>query len=250
MSEARLQFHAQLNDFLPRQRRQVPFTHHFDENPSIKDMIESLGVPHTEVQLILVNGKAVEFSYHVNDGDQISVYPTLMGTDHNPVSGVESPSPEDIRFVLDVHLGRLAAYLRMLGFDTLYRNDYDDEELATISSKENRVLLTRDLGLLKRSMVKHGYFIRNTNPARQLAEVLWKFNLIGVDRPFHRCLQCNGLLEVVEKEALGERLTERTRQYYNDFRICRTCDKVFWRGSHYVKMRQLIEQVLTGEVRP
>lgn len=250
MSEASFRFYAQLNYFLARHRRVAGFIHSFDESPSIKDMIESLGVPHTEVKLILVNGSPVDFTYRVQDGDRISVYPAFTGIDIAPVADKQMQDAAEIRFILDVHLGRLAAYLRMLGFDTLYRNDYDDPELAQVSSSEDRILLTRDLGLLKRSMVRHGYYVRNTNPHRQLAEVLRQFNLMGVNRPFHRCLQCNGLLEVVDKAAIDDRLTDRTKQYYNDFRICRSCDKIFWQGSHYQKMRQLIDRVISGEVSP
>src|SRR5258708_5296242 len=196
MSRADFRFYAQLNDFLPPSRRQQTFTHNFDKSPSIKDMIESLGVPHTEVRLILVHGQPVDFNYHVQDGDSISVYPVFTHIDVAPLVA----APTDLRFVLDVHLGRLASHLRMLGFDTLYRNDYDDPELARISRDEDRILLTRDLGLLKRSMVRHGYYVRNTNPARQLAEVLRQFHLTEINSPFKRCMQGNGLLEEEAKE--------------------------------------------------
>src|SRR5258705_10284063 len=221
MPEASFRFYAQLNYFLARHRRVAGFSHTFDESPSIKDMIESLGVPHTEVTLILVNGNPVDFAYRVQDGDRISVYPAFTGIDIAPLSDNPTGDAVEMRFILDVHLGRLAAYLRMLGFDTLYRNDYDDPELAQVSSDEDRILLTRDLGLLKRSVVRHGYYVRNTDPVRQLAEVLRQYNLFDMNRPFHRCLNCNNLLEVVDKAAIDDRLTARTKQYYDDFRICR-----------------------------
>jgi uncharacterized protein with PIN domain len=243
MSQASFRFYAQLNDFLPLKRWQIAFTHQFEESPSIKDMIESLGVPHAEVHAIVVNGTPTDFAYRVHDGDRISVYPAFTHID-----GAQSIEPaEDTRFVLDVHLGRLAAYLRALGYDTLYRNDYLDPELAQISSAEDRVLLTRDLGLLKRSLVKRGYFVRNTNPARQLAEVMRQFNLNAAQRSFYRCLRCNGLLEVVDKATILDRLTDRTQQYYDEFRICRSCDQIFWKGSHFQKMQRLIERILSGD---
>jgi uncharacterized protein with PIN domain len=235
---ATFRFHGSLNFFLPIGRRDIGFSHEFDESPSIKDMIESLGVPHAEIGLILANGEPVDFSYHVKNTDSIEVFP---GTDK---------LADEPRFVLDVHLGRLAAYLRMMGFDTLYRNDYDDPELAQISSSEDRVLLTRDTGLLKRSMVKpgYGYYVRTTEPAKQIAEVLRQFKLNEFQhRPFYRCLQCNSLLESVEKDAIVDRLPLKTREYYDEFRICRACDKIYWKGSHYQKMQALIEQVLAAE---
>ncbi|MEP7287758.1 MAG: Mut7-C RNAse domain-containing protein [Chloroflexota bacterium] len=252
MSTVTVRFYAQLNDFLPRERREVAFTHSFEEAPSIKDLIESLGVPHTEVRLILINGAAVDFTYHIQDGDQINVYPSVFGSDSTPLTDLrlQPQFTSEIRFILDVHLGKLAAYLRMLGFDTLYRNDYDDPELALVSNVEDRVLLTRDLGLLKRSLVTHGYFVRNTDPGKQLTEVLRQFKLFGLSHLFHRCLQCNTVLESIDKELIGDRLPSRTKLYFHEFRICRSCDKIFWQGSHYQKMSQFIERVLADEAAP
>ncbi len=146
--------------------------------------------------------------------------------------------------MLDVHLGRLAAYLRLLGFDTLYRNDYDDPELAQISNAEDRVLLTRDLGLLKRSLVNRGYFVRNTKPAQQLGEIVRQFNLAGANRPFHRCLNCNGILQSVEKEAIADRLWPRTQQFYGEFHLCPSCGNIYWKGSHYERMQKFVDEVL------
>jgi uncharacterized protein with PIN domain len=247
MSQVYFRFYAQLNFFLPQQRRQITFTHQVEEHSSIKDAIEALGVPHTEIQLILVNSEPVTFTYRVQPEDRISVYPPFRSIDILPLMDhLLGVSSAEIRFVLDVHLGRLAAYLRMLGFDTLYRNDYADEQLAQISSAEDRIVLTRDLGVLKRKLVKQGYYVRETNPERQLAEVLRHFNLIGVKQPFRRCLQCNNLLERVDKESIGDRLPPNTKEYYDEFHICRVCDKIFWKGSHYQRMQRLIDNVLQG----
>ncbi|HLU10222.1 MAG TPA: Mut7-C RNAse domain-containing protein [Oceanobacillus sp.] len=243
MPEAHLHFHDNLNDFLAPQRRNVSFSHQFDGNPSVKDMIESLGVPHTEVALIMVNRAPVTFRYHVQDGDRIEVYSSCEHLDISPEHGVRPPTPDEIRFVADVHLGRLAAYLRMLGFDTLYPSDYRDEELARISSAENRVLLTRDRGLLKRSIVVYGYYVRETNPWRQLDEVLRRFDLVSEILQFHRCTRCNNLLSPVEKASVEDRLTPETRKYYNDFRLCHQCGKIYWRGSHFERMDSFIAQL-------
>jgi hypothetical protein len=175
--QATFRFYEELNHFLPHRRRQVAFTHRFDGRQSIKDMIESLGVPHTEIDLILVNGESVDFKYLVQDGDAVSVYPVFGTLDITPVQCVRPQPLRDIRFVLDIHLGKLAAYLRMLGFDTLYPDDYEDSHLAILSRDEHRILLTRDCGLLKRSMVTHGHYVRETNPRRQLIEVVQHFDL-------------------------------------------------------------------------
>lgn len=234
MSLSTFHFYGQLNDFLPRERREVDFTHRFDHNPAIKDMIEALGVPHAEVHRMVVNGREVEFNYRLQDGDQVEVYPTAS-TD---------PVDSEIKFILDVHLGRLAAYLRLLGFDTLYRNDYDDPELAQISNAEDRVLLTRDLGLLKRSLVNKGYFVRNTAPAEQFAEIVRQFNLAHSHRPFYRCLNCNGVLQQVTKEEIIERLLPRTQQYYDEFYLCSSCSNIYWKGSHYERMQKFVDEVL------
>jgi uncharacterized protein len=206
MSRACFRFYAELNDFLLPERRAGAFIRSFEENPSIKDAIEALGVPHTEVDLILVNGESVDFSYLVQDGDRVSVYPVFESLDITPLARVRPRPLRETRFVLDVHLGRLASYLRMLGFDTLYRNDYTDDTLAGISSAERRILLTRDRGVLKRSQVTHGYCLRETDPRRQLVEVVRRFDLFRAMAPLQRCLRCNALLEPVSKESIVERL--------------------------------------------
>lgn len=241
MSEATLRFYAHLNDFLTPSRRQLEFFHRFNGAPSIKDMIESLGVPHTEVSLILVNSSPVDFSYPVQTGDRISVYPPF---EQLTLASTLQPAPDaDFRFVADVHLGRLAAYLRMLGFDTLFPDDYRDEELARISSEEGRILLTRDRGLLKRSIVKRGYFVRATAPWEQLEELIKRFDLFDWLAKAQRCTGCNGELHDVAKADVADRVMPSTLQYYDEFRLCGTCGKVYWRGSHYEKMDAFIARV-------
>mgnify|MGYP001084246786 CR=1 FL=1 len=244
MKQATFRFYAELNDFLPPQKRQVAFSHPFEGRPSVKDLIEALGVPHTEVDLILANGESVDFSYIVQDGDRISVYPVFEAFDITPILRVRPKPLRVVRFVLDTHLGRLAAYLRLLGFDTLYRNDYGDEELARTSREERRILLTRDRGLLKRSMVTHGYCVRETDPRRQVLEVVRHFDLWRQVEPFRRCLRCNGLLEAVAKEEIADRLPPRTRQHYDEFFICRTCGRVYWKGPHVERMTGLVRDIL------
>jgi hypothetical protein len=247
MAQADFRFYAELNDFLPLSKRLVSFAHIFEGRVSIKDMIEAQGVPHTEVDRILVNDRSVDFSYIVQDGDRINVYPVSEEPDITQLSLVR-PKPLFVaRFVLDIHLGKLATSLRMLGFDTLYRNDYRDEELAHISSTEDRILLTRDRGLLMRSMVTHGYYVRSTNPQQQVVEVLRRFDLFGAVAPFHRCLRCNGLLKTVSKESIIDQLPPQIRQVVNEFHRCSECCQIYWKGSHYERMQKFIQVVLSSQ---
>jgi len=248
MKQAHFRFYAELNDLLPPAKRQVTFTHFFEDRVSIKDMTESLGVPHTEVDLILVNGESVDFSYLVQDGDRISIYPVFESIDITPLVRVRPQPLREARFVLDTHLGRLARYLRMLGFDTFYRNDYSDEELARISSEEHRILLTRDSGLLKRSVVTHGYWISESAPRRQLLQLLQRFDLFGAIAPFARCLRCNDLLQPAPKEVVLDRLLPMTEQMYDEFHICPECGRIYWQGSHYRRMQQFIARLREDEL--
>jgi uncharacterized protein len=244
MAVAFFRFYAELNDFLSIQKKEVSIERPFTERASVKDTIEALGVPHPEVGCIEVNGKYVDFSYIVRDGDTINVYPISAKVSQLSKISIRPQLPSKIRFVIDIHLGKLATSLRLLGFDTLYRNDYADEELARISSSEERILLTRDCGLLMRSIVVHGYFVRNTDPQQQIVEVMQRFNLYQLVSPFQRCLRCNGLLASVPKEAIVDQLPESIRLYVNEFYQCQNCNQVYWKGSHYEKLQQFIDSVI------
>lgn len=222
-------------------------SHFFEERASIKDMIESLGVPHPEVDFINVNGEYVNFSYIVSDGDIINVYPISAKSTIIPSISVMPEPLSIIRFVLDIHLGKLATSLRLLGFDTLYRNDYEDEKLAEISYSQARILLTRDKGLLMRSLVTYGYYVRNTNPQQQIVEVLQRYDLFKLVSPFKRCLRCNGLLEPVDKQSIVDKLPETVRSQVDVFQRCQDCDRIYWKGSHYERLQQFIDGVLNSQ---
>jgi uncharacterized protein with PIN domain len=243
VKQATFRFYAELNDFLPAQRRMLPFSCRFELGGSVKNMIEAIGAPHTEIDLILVNGDPVDFNYLVRDGDRISVYPVFESFDITPLLRLRPQPLRETRFVLDVHLGRLAASLRMLGFDTLYRNDLTDAQLARISSGERRILLTRDRGVLKRSLVTHGYLVRQTSPRRQIEEVLQRFDLAGSVRPFTRCMNCNSPLAEASPEDVALRVPAEARRRYQEFRMCPACRKVFWKGGHYRRMQQFIRSL-------
>jgi uncharacterized protein with PIN domain len=233
-----------LNDLLPLPKRGQSSSHAFEAAASVKDTIEAFGVPHTEVDLILVNGNPEAFSYLLRDGDRISVYPVFRSLNLSPLTRLQPRSEGEIRFVLDTHLGKLAAYLRMLGFDSVYRNDCRDEELAHISAGQQRTLLSRDRGLLKRSVVTCGYLVRESQPRQQLIEVLRRFGLSGSIAPFRRCLHCNTLLQPVPKDLISDRLPPQTKKHYDEFHFCRECNHLYWKGSHYQRMTSLIERMM------
>ncbi len=250
MPQAVFRFYGDLNDFLPYAQRQRSFTHCFEGRVSVKDMIESLGVPHPEVALILAHGAPVTFDYLVPDGVRLAVYPLFRARDVVPRELLLIPPlPDPPCFVLDIHLGRLAAYLRMLGFDTLFPENYDDEHLARIAHDEQRVLLTRDQGLLKRKIVVFGYWVRATYPRRQLREVVRRFELADRVEPFKRCANCNGVLQPVDKTAVMHRLHPDTLRYYDSFRICPDCGRIYWKGSHYARMERIIADAIRKDGR-
>jgi uncharacterized protein with PIN domain len=216
-------------------------------------VVEALGVPHTEIDLILVNGASVDFAHTLQNGDRVSVYPVFEGLDIGSVIRLRPEPLRHPRFVLDIHLGRLAAYLRMLGFDALYRNDFEDDALAEISTGEGRILLTKDRGLLKRASITHGCYVRAIEPRKQILEVLRRFDLASLVAPFSRCMHCNGLLQVVSKQDILEQLPPEVRRRQDEFRRCDACGKAYWKGTHYQRMRVFIEMLLAhagGEVEP
>jgi len=247
MSYVALRFYAELNDFLRDTQKQTRFKIELNRRTSVKDLIESLGVPHTEVEVILANGKSVDFSYIVKREDDLSIYPMFESVDVTPILKLRDEPLRDTHFVLDCHLGRLARYLRQFGFDTLYRNDFTDDELADTSAREHRILLTRDRNLLKRSIITHGYCIREHDPRKQLDEVIRRFDLRNQIIPFGRCTRCNGIVEAVDKEAVDQLLEPKTRLYFDEFWQCTSCGQVYWEGSHVKHMLKLTDEVLNSE---
>jgi uncharacterized protein with PIN domain len=239
-----LRVYAELADFLPPALRQRTLARDLAGTTSVKDLIEGLGIPHTEIDLVLVNGESAGFDRHVRDGDFVSVFPVFESIDIGSVTRVRAEPLRVLRFVLDTHLGRLAAYLRLAGFDTLYRRDYRDDELAAISNAEQRVLLTRDQALLRRRVVSRGYFIRSTHPRRQFRDVIERFDLAGSARPFQRCLRCNAPLRPAARDEVWPRLPPRTRVAYDTFYACTGCDRVYWRGAHAAALEAILADAL------
>ncbi len=231
MSAAHFVFRGRLNDFLQRHQRDREIVVHFRGRQSIKHLAESLGVPHPEIGRIQVNGGDETLGRIAQDGDRVEIHPIEDGCTVEP------------RFLLDCHLGRLTAHLRMLGFDCLYQNDYEDTQMAEILQREGRILLTRDRRLLMRKVVQHGYCLRSLEPLEQLTEVIQRFNLADKFHPFHRCLRCNHPLEPVDKSAILDRLEPLTKKYFDEFHLCPACGQVYWKGSHYERMQKVIEEV-------
>jgi uncharacterized protein len=250
MASVTVRFYGSLNDFLPPPCRQSTLVCAFNESPSVKDLVESLGVPHPEIDVLIVAGQPVDFGYRVRDGDRVAVYPTIRGLGLGDIVRLGPPPQAESRFVADVHLGRLAAYLRLSGFDTKYRNDYSDEEIVAISASEDRVLLTRDVGVLKHGIVRRGCFLRETHPGWQLVEVVRRFDLVAGAAPFTRCLRCNSRLHAVAKDRVEDVLPPRTRKYYREFSRCPTCSRIYWQGSHYARMRLFIETAFAAATPP
>jgi hypothetical protein len=236
---ATFRFYAALNDFLPRERRQTDITVACARAATTKHMIEALGVPHTEVGVILVNGEPADFARLLHDGDRVAVYPRFMAF-AEPLALQPQP-PDPPRFVADAHLGGLAHLLRMMGFDTLYDNHYCDETIAAIVEADGRIVLTRDRELLKRRTVTLGCYVHALRSEAQLREIVERYDLVRSARPFTRCLYCNTPLRPVDKASVLDRLPPRVRTHYQRFSQCDGCQRVYWEGTHWRNMRRVLD---------
>lgn len=230
--------HPDLRIFLPRSSKEDRVRVIFNPGQTTKHLIESIGIPHTEIGQLLHAGKAVSLHYQVQDEDVIEVLP--------PAISRRDESEDEIQFVIDNHLGQLSTHMRMLGFDCLYRNDYDDEQLSQIASQDNRILLTRDRHLLMRKQIQRGYWVRSKDPLEQTREVLLRYDLLKLMQPFTRCMECNGMLNSVPKEQILDRLLPLTKKYFTEFSQCTSCGQVYWKGSHHDKMVQMVEELKTS----
>jgi hypothetical protein len=240
MTAAHIRFYAELNDFLPEHRRQREFDHACEGRPAVRDVIGSLGVPHTEVDVILVNGVSVGFDHRIEAGDRVAVYPVFESFDVAPVQHLRPAPLRVTRFVLDGHLGKLARALRLLGFDTGYRRDVHDAELIARSRAEGRIILTRDRELLKARVVTHGYWVRATDPRRQVVEIRDRFDLGRSARPFTRCTVCNGDLFAVAPEEGAEEAPPRVRERCHEYSRCAACRKLYWKGTHFDRLEAFV----------
>jgi uncharacterized protein with PIN domain len=238
---AYFRFYGVLNDFLPPQRRGQWLEYGFTDPPGIKDPIETLGVPHSEVALILVRGQPAGFRHRLQAGERVEVCP--VGPWPLPATGppLRPLLPRPPRFVVDVNLGKLTRWLRLLGFDTAWRNDYSDREVVEMAVAEGRAVLTRDRRLLFHRVIEHGLWVRAVKPEQQIREVLDRLELRHTIHPFRYCLECNGSIEPVAKAEILDRLEPLTRRYYDEFYHCRRCGRIYWQGSHYANLMKKLE---------
>ena len=237
----RLAFHGDLLLFLNRRAHLEILERILTEKTSVKDVIESCGVPHPEVDLILVNGQPVDFEYTVDGDANIEAFP--VGHQNTQWKEKQLQTHSDKRFVIDGHLGRLARNLRLLGFDTAYDPQAHDRQILDRMKSENRALLTRDRRLLMHAIVQHGYCPRSQNPDEQTIEVIRRFHLLKSIAPFTRCLRCNASLEKITKDDVIEKLEPLTKIYYDQFRRCTGCGQIYWPGSHFSKLQRRIEVI-------
>lgn len=243
---AYFRFYEELNDFLPRYNRKREFEYNFTGNPSVKDAVEAIGVPHPEIDLIIVNNESVGFDYKLQANDMISVYPVFESLNIKPLIKLRATPLRKTRFILDVNLGKLARLLRLCGFDSSYDSNFNDHSLVKLAREDRRIILTRDRQLLKRKEVTHGYWIRNTDPYAQLKEVVKRLDLKSDIKLFSLCLVCNAKIKSVPKQQVINNIPPKTRNYFDKFYQCTGCLKVYWQGSHYKRMQTRLMSILDG----
>ncbi len=239
---AEFRFYEELNDFLPADQHKTSFRSPFFGSPSVKDTIQAIGVPHTAIDLILVDGQSVDFSHRLRGGERVAVYPVFECLDISPVIRLRPRPLRHTRFILDVHLGKLARYLRMLGFDAAYDRGWDNCMLIDLSLRHERIILTRGLGILKQSRVTHGYWLRHPKPRQQLREVMLALDLFRQLQPFTRCMDCNGRIQPLDKADIRGQIAPNILQRFREFRQCQDCRKIYWRGAHYKHMLQFVRR--------
>lgn len=247
-----LRFYAELNDHLPPERRRIEFGSTVSDGSTLEEVLQSLEVPLNEIDLVLVNGVSESLDYGLREGDRVSIFPVFDSIDVTPITKIKNRPSRRLRFVLDTHLGKLAHHLRMLGFDTLYRNDYTRDDLVRIAESEDRIVLSKSRVLLGKDVIEAGYRVVSSDPREQLTEVLRRFDLWRSVHPFQRCLHCNAVLHSAPRESVIDHLPERVRESYDDFTECPLCRRTYWKGTHFEKMMEFTRQVYaeSGEPNP
>ncbi|RIJ42348.1 Mut7-C RNAse domain-containing protein [Pontibacter oryzae] len=245
INKAYFYFNGNLQDFRPKRLRGAAFVYTFRGAPTVKDALEALGVPHPEVDVILVNQKPVLFRYRLQAEDSVEVHPFEPSRQWPAGFSFEEAHPPPNQFILDVHLGTLAKSMRMLGLDVIYETNFTDKAIASLAAEQQRIVLTRDIGLLKQKNITWGYWLRSQQTEAQVAEVIARFNLQPHFKPLSRCLSCNLPLREVEKREVLNLLPPKTKLYFKEFHQCPACLRVYWKGSYYERMRQYISQIST-----
>ena len=239
-----LRFYEELNNYLPVRRRKVWFEYRFSDKPTIKDIVELIGVPYSEIDLILVNGKSVNFSFKVKNNDKVSVYPVFEAFDISTVSRLRTKPLREPNFIVEANLGKLAKYLRLFGFDVYYQNtNGNNSSVDSLTKKNTPIVLTRGKNIFKKKLITHGYQVKSNDPKKQIEEVINKFDLFSRIKPLIFCLQCNEKIVPIEKNKIINKLPSKIPQYFNEFFICPTCKKIYWRGIHYQTMLAFVRQI-------
>jgi len=239
-----IRFYEELNDFLPPDSQKKDICVRVDQGCTVGTLIKSFGPTDSDVDLILVNGRSVDFSHTLKNNDRVSVYPVFETFDISSITSLRNTPLRDLKFICDVHLGRLAKYLRMLGFDTWYKNNYADKKIFDLSDKQKRILLTKNKKLLENKKITRGFLIQHADPRRQLMKIVNYFDLKTIVNPLSRCLICNGCIEKINKEALQHRVKPTIRERYDTFFRCTECDHIYWKGSHFESMTGWIGRIL------
>lgn len=246
MLHIHLRFYEELNAFIPQDLRKKRFTHTLKVQTSVKDLIESFNIPHTQVNMILVNSEQAEFGHLINDHDDVSVFPYFHRFDVTNLTKITHPEPQTIRFVVDNHLKNLARDLRMLGLDTIYNESNATSKLIALANSQDRILLTKNRNVLKYNILNYGYYVYAKQKDDQLEEVIMQFKLTDKIRFLSRCLECNTKIKSIEKEKVCDRLPIKVREKHSTFTYCPNCDRIFWKGTHYEMMVQKFEKILGG----
>ncbi|MGD9105948.1 MAG: Mut7-C RNAse domain-containing protein [Desulfobacterales bacterium] len=244
MPKGTFRLYEELNDFLPYHRRKTEFEVPFKGKRSVKDIIEALGVPHTEIDLILVNGKSVDFKYIIRDGDRISVYPVFESFNIKDVTRLRKIPLRRNKFIADTSLEDIVKYMRVLGFDVFYDPLLTSREIIEISNAENRIILTRSRKLLKFKEVTHGIFIRPGTIPKQIKRIIDCLDIKDNIKPFSRCLHCNIPLKSIQKEKILDRIPPKTREFCDEYVQCPSCGKIYWKGTHFKNMKKVVRQIL------
>ena len=236
-NKAIVRLYEELNEYIPKNlhKREIEFV--FNKKCSVKEICMGWNIPVTSVDLVLKNGRSVNLDATIRDGDRISIYPVFETFDISQTTKIRNSGLRNSRFIADAHLGKLAKYLRILGFDTVYHSDLDDNEIINLSLEEHRIILSKDKELLQNKKVTHALRIHSESPIDQLLEVIFRLDVKEYIKPFRLCTICNNKLEFINKEDILPRLLPKTRENYNEFYICQNCNKIYWKGSHYDRLK-------------
>lgn len=244
MPKGIFRFYEELNDFLPKHRRKIDFEAEFKGKRSIEDIAEALGVPHTKIDLILVNGKSVDFKYILQNKDRVSVYPVFESLNITDVTLLRKIPLRQHKFIADINLGNIVKYMRLLGFDLYYDSLLSTRRIIDISKREDRVILTQNRKLLKFKDVTRGIFIRSGTTTEQIRRIIDYLDIRDKIKPFSRCLRCNTVLNSVPKEKILDKIPPRAKELCDEYVQCQSCDKIFWKGTPFIKMKKIVTQIL------